>query len=58
LVQVKDSTDKIVAMLHENNLLGLKNWTYKNESYDMKFSQVSFAVLFPLSALSGNRTIF
>jgi hypothetical protein len=44
LVQVQDSTDKVLAILQANNVLGLKNWTYNNESYEMKLSQVSFSL--------------
>jgi hypothetical protein len=43
LVQVQDLTDKVIATLQSNNVLGLKKWTYKNDSYAMKFSQVSYA---------------
>jgi hypothetical protein len=44
LVQVQDSTDKVLAILHKNNVLGLKKWTYNNTKYAMKFSQVSFSL--------------
>jgi hypothetical protein len=44
LLEVQDSTDIALATLKENNVLGLKNWSYNNESYEMKFSQVSFAM--------------
>jgi hypothetical protein len=44
LVQVQDSTDIVLATLKANNVLGLKNWSYNNKSYEMKFSQVSFAM--------------
>jgi hypothetical protein len=42
LVEIQDTTDKVLATLQSNNVLGLKNWTYKNDSDKMKFSQVSF----------------